>query len=110
MKRSFDCIRITRREFPDCELIILTNGVLLLELEHSPKRNLWEICRDYDVHISVTVYPVRLDYLAMEEKAKEYGVQLFMSSNIHAGKELKIKKISDKHTMDLTGVLINSIV
>ena len=34
------------------------------------KRNLWEICRDYDVHISVTVYPVRLDYLAMEEKAK----------------------------------------
>lgn len=99
----FDCIRITRREFPDCELIILTNGVLLLELEHSPKGNLWEICRDYDVHISVTVYPVRLDYLAMEEKAKEYGVQLFMSSNIHAGKELKIKKISDKHTMDLTG-------
>ena len=55
------------------------------------------------MYISVTVYPVRLDYLAMEEKAKEYGVQLFMSSNIHAGKELKIKKISDKHTMDLTG-------
>lgn len=102
-KDLFDCIRITRREFPGCELIILTNGVLLLELEHSPKGNLWEICRDYDVHISVTVYPVRLDYLAMEEKAKEYGVQLFMSSNIHAGKELKIKKISDKHTMDLTG-------
>lgn len=98
-----ECIRITRREFPEGELIILTNGVLLLELEHSPKGNLWETCRDNQVHISVTVYPIQLDYAAMEKKAKEYGVQIFMSSNIHAGQSIKVKKISDKHTMDLTG-------
>lgn len=97
------CIRITRREFPKGELIILTNGVLLLELEHSPKGNLWEVCKENDVHISVTVYPIKLDYAAIEEKGKEYGVPVFMSSNIHAGKSMKIKKISDKHTMDLQG-------
>lgn len=97
------CIRITRREFPKGELIILTNGVLLLELEHSPKGNLWEVCKENDVHISVTVYPIKLDYAAIEEKGKEYGVPVFMSSNIHAEKSMKITKISDKHTMDLQG-------
>lgn len=98
-----ECVKITRREFPEGEVIILTNGVRLLELEHSPKGNLWEACRDYDVHISVTVYPIKLDYHAIEEKAKEYGVSLMMSSNIHANKITKLKKISDKHTMDLSG-------
>lgn len=97
------CIQITRREFPSGELIILTNGVLLLQLEHSPKGNLWEVCKENDVHISVTVYPIKLDYAAIEEKGKEYGVPVFMSSNIHAGKSMKVVKISDKHTMDLDG-------
>ncbi len=98
-----DCIRITRREFPEGELIILTNGVRLLDLEHSEKGNFWEVCRENDVHITVTVYPIKLDYLAIEAKGKEYGVSVFMSSNIHAGQSTKIKKISDKHTLDLEG-------
>lgn len=102
-KDIIKCIRITRREFPDGELIILTNGVLLADLEHSPEGNLWEVCKENNVHISVTVYPINLDYLAMEKKAKEYGVSIFMSSNIHAGTSLRVKKISDKHTMDLEG-------
>ncbi len=97
------CIEITRREFPKGELIILTNGLLLLELEHSPKGNLWEACKENDVQISVTVYPIRMDYAAIEEKGKEYGVPVFMSSNIHAGCSTKLTKISDKHTMDLEG-------
>ncbi|MCI8529294.1 MAG: 4Fe-4S cluster-binding domain-containing protein [Lachnospiraceae bacterium] len=98
-----ECIRIARREFPKGELIILTNGVLLLELEHSEKGNFWEVCRENDVRISVTVYPIKLDYEAIEEKGKEYGVPVFMSSNIHAGQGTRLTKISDKHTMDIKG-------
>ncbi len=98
-----DCIKITRREFPETELIILTNGLKLVELEHGPQGNLWQICRDYDVHITVTVYPIKIDYKAIEEKAGEYGVSLAMSSDIHASELTKVVKISDKHTMDLEG-------
>ncbi len=97
------CVEITRREFPECELIILTNGVKLLELEHSPYGNLWEVCRKCDVHITVTVYPIGIDYDGIEKKAREYGVSVAMSSDIHAAEGTKAVKISDKHTMDLGG-------
>lgn len=98
-----DCIKIVRREFPDSELIILTNGVKLLELEHGENGNLWQACKDYDVHITVTVYPIKIDFAGIEIKAKEYGISLAMSSDIHASELTKIVKISDKHTMDLEG-------
>lgn len=94
-------IKAVRREFPDCELIILTNGTLLLKWEDMPEGNLWQACRDYNVHITVTIYPIHLDYEALERKAAEYGVSLKMSSDIHAADPTKIVKISDKHTLDL---------
>jgi len=97
------CAEITRREFPDAEIIILTNGLLLLKLENGPQGNLWQVCRDNDIHITVTLYPLNFDYSALERKAKEYGVALAMSSNIHADELTKIVKITDKHTFDLTG-------
>jgi hypothetical protein len=97
------CMEITRRQFPHAEIIILTNGLLLLRLENAPQGNIWQACRDYDVHITVTVYPLNFDYAALEKKAAEYGVALAMSSNIHANQLTKIVKISDKHTFDLSG-------
>ena len=96
-------LRVTRREFPEAEIIILTNGIKLLELEHSPFGNLWEECRKLGVHITVTVYPIKIDYAAIEKKAEEYGVPLAMSSDIHAQNLTTIVKTSDKHTMDLSG-------
>lgn len=98
-----DCMRITREQFPDAECLVLTNGVLLLDLEHSEQGNFWKACKDYNFYITVTVYPIELDYEALERKAAEYGVVLSMSSNIHANKLTKIVKISDKHTFDLSG-------
>ncbi|MCI9591792.1 MAG: 4Fe-4S cluster-binding domain-containing protein [Lachnospiraceae bacterium] len=98
-----DCMRITREQFPEAEIIVLTNGVLLLALENGKQGNFWKACKDYNIHITVTIYPIHLDYVAIEKKAEEYGVILTMSSNIHANKLTKVVKISDKHTMDLNG-------
>lgn len=98
-----ELIRFTREQFPNTELILLTNGVLLLQLEKSSEGNIWEILRENKVHVTVTVYPIKLDYVAIEEKAKEYGVSLKMSSDIHAVEATKQIKISDKHTMDMDG-------
>jgi organic radical activating enzyme len=97
------CMEITRREFPNAQIIILTNGVLLLKLENSPKGNIWKSIKDNNVNIIVTVYPIKLDYEAIEQKAKEYGIPLWLSSNIHADKLTKVVKITDKHRMDLHG-------
>lgn len=103
-----EIIQYTRGQFPHTELIVLTNGVLLTKLENSSSGNLWEVLKEYDVHVTVTVYPVKLDYVAIEEKAKEYGIALKMSSDIHATEATKQTKISDKHTMDLNGTVPKS--
>jgi hypothetical protein len=97
------CIEITRREFPTGEIIVLTNGILLPKLENSPNGNIFEVIKKNDIHITVTVYPINFDYAALEKKAAEYGVSVGISSDIHAKQNTKITKISDKHTMDLSG-------
>lgn len=102
-KDLIKCMEIVREQFPHAEIIILTNGLLLLRSEHAPQGNLWQACKENRVFITVTVYPINLDYEALERKAEEYGVSLVMSSNIHNKKSLRVVKISDKHTLDLSG-------
>jgi MoaA/NifB/PqqE/SkfB family radical SAM enzyme len=97
------CMQITRREFPYAELIVLTNGLLLLDLENSPHGNFWQACKEYNFNITVTLYALKFDYMALVYKAEEYGVTLAMSSNIHANELTEIVKISDKHVFDLSG-------
>ena len=101
----FEIIKFTREQFPHTELILLTNGVLLTKLETSDNGNMWKVLKKFNVHITVTVYPVNLDYFEIEKKAKEYGIALKMSSDIHATEATKRTKISDKHTMDLNGTV-----
>lgn len=96
-------LRIARQQFPTAELIILTNGIKLLEWENSPKGNLWEVCNKLDIHIMITVYPINVDYEKIEKKGQEYNILVEMSSNIHVDELTKITKISDKHTIDLKG-------
>lgn len=100
-----DCMRITREQFPDADVIVLTNGTLLLQLETSEQGNFWQACKDLNVHITVTIYPIKLDYEKIEKKAAEYGVSLDMSSDVHAKILTKVVKTSDKHTMDLAGAI-----
>jgi hypothetical protein len=97
------CMEITRGAFPEGEVIILTNGVLLPKLEHSPQGNVWEACGRLGVNITVTVYPLKFDYAALARKAAEYGVALAMSSDIHADELTSLAKVSAKHAFDLSG-------
>lgn len=94
---------ITREEFPEAQIIVLTNGTKLLDPSFSDLGNFWETCREQKINITVTVYPIKLDYVAIEKKALEYGVPICMSSNIHADQATRKPKISDKHTMDPKG-------
>ncbi len=98
-----DYLKVAREEFPEAEIIILTNGIKLLEWENSQSGNLWEVCSKLNIHIMITVYPINIPYEKIENKGNEYNVKVEMSSNIHGVELTKITKISDKHTLDLTG-------
>lgn len=97
------CLEITRRYFQNCPVILLTNGLLLLKKEHDLKGNLWDACRRLDIIISITRYPIKLNYDAIKEKADEYGVALLLSSDIHSAVPVEEAKISYKHTLNPDG-------
>lgn len=63
---------ISRKELPNADITIVTNGVLL------PKMNetFWICCRDNKVNINYTKYPIKIDYEECIKIAKEYGVRI----------------------------------
>lgn len=60
-----------RQLFPKAEICLDTNGTLLSRMNSS----FWQICREDGVIIQPTVYPVNVDYNALEDYAKEQGVK-----------------------------------
>lgn len=102
-KEIIRMIEISRREFPHAGIEILTNGLLLLKLEHSENGNLWQACKDNSVRITITRYPIKIDYDAITKLAEKYCVSLKISSDIISAVEETSIKISDKHPFDLTG-------
>jgi len=101
-KEIIKIIEISRQEFPEAKILLITNGLLLQRLEHSENGNLWQVCKDNCVELVVTRYPVNLDYDTIEKLAEKYGVKLKISSNINA-KTPTIDKFSLKEPLDLDG-------
>ena len=64
---------ITRRYFPHTKICIITNGILLLK----QPTEFWEACRDHRIELTPTKYPIRIDWEAIEQKCKEYGITLY---------------------------------
>lgn len=106
-----DIIKLTREQFPNAQLIIMTNGIRLLNNEfingkqnnEENYQNFWQICKENRVDITVTVYPIKLDYIKIEEEAKKYGLNIKLSSDVHAVTPTKQTKITDKHPFTLKG-------
>ena len=65
-------VYITRKAFPNpsTSIDIVTNGLLLLKQEEI----FWKTCKDNNVRVSVTKYPINLDFEKMVQTAKRYGV------------------------------------
>lgn len=76
-------MEITRRHFTWGKLMIVTNGLLLKQMSEA----FWQACRDYDIEIYATKYPVNCDYERASEIAKENGVHFTFYNN---GKKLKM--------------------
>ena len=66
-----DFMQIARKNFPSVSIKLVSNGVLLLK----QKEAFWSACRQYDIEIVVTKYPIKIDYEAVKQLAQTQGVK-----------------------------------
>lgn len=64
-------IEITRENFPDCIIDLDTNGILVMSM----KKEFWESMRKTNVNLSITRYPIKLNYEKIMKKCNEENVR-----------------------------------
>jgi len=84
----------TRLAFPKTLIHLVTNGLLLLR----QNEDFWRICREQNIVIVNTKYPINLDYTAMKETAAAHSVMF----EHYKGTE-KVPRKSYKNTLDIEG-------
>lgn len=68
--RIEDYCRMARNYFPNGDVQILTNGILLLKMPDS----FYQTCKEAQISIHVTPYPIKLDHKAIRKRCRRYGV------------------------------------
>lgn len=63
-------IRMVRRHFPDTVIKLLTNGIRIPMMP----ADFWDACRETRTVVSATIYPVKVDYAAIERQCEREGV------------------------------------
>lgn len=66
-----DILKEVRTNFPFSIIRLSTNGILLLK----QREDFWRVCRENDITIVNTKYPINLDYEAMKKKACSENVR-----------------------------------
>ncbi len=67
----FAILRDVRENFPYAVIRLTTNAILLLQ----QKEEFWKTCRDYNITIVNTKYPIKLDYERIKAKCAEERVE-----------------------------------
>lgn len=67
-----DCMTIARNYFPRGEISLFSNGLLLL----SQPDSFWQLCKEKEIGITITKYPIHLDYDRIEEKLGQENIRL----------------------------------
>ena len=106
-----DFLRLSRKYFPDGHVGLVTNGIKLLDWEYNDKGNLWNVMKENNIFLFVTTYPLKLNFEAIDNKAKEYGLLYARYSDIgnsntylaNIDDPAKIKKVSTNHIFSLDG-------
>lgn len=75
-----EIVACARECFPDTKISIVTNGILILRQSES----FWRALRSNKIILSVTKYPIKLDYNKIEEKCQgeEVGLEYFNDANV----------------------------
>lgn len=83
-------IKMARVKFPDADIVIITNGIRLLNQQDE----FWIACKDNNIIISPTKYPIPIDFEAIEKHAAKYGVRYqYYGDSAKFVKELYLPKL-----------------
>ena len=75
---------IVRKYFPKTNIILITNGTLLCNMENS----FFQSCRDNDLQLWITVYPIGLNFDAIREKLENERINFVIgNSGVEGGSE-----------------------
>lgn len=99
-------VELTRSLFPKCIIYFFTNGLLLMKSERYENGNFWQCCKDNDVIIQLTEYPINLNISVIEDKTNEYDVKLQVFGEVADRVRGKTKR-STKHPFNLDGNVEN---
>jgi MoaA/NifB/PqqE/SkfB family radical SAM enzyme len=70
--KLIEIMEVVRKSFPCGEIIIITNGILL----NKQPNEFWNVCRKNRINITITHYPIKLDFESLKDKAKKEAVSL----------------------------------
>lgn len=90
-----DICKLTRDYFQDCNVVLYTNGILLLK----QSSEFWELLKQNRITIIITKYPAYIDYTKAETIMKEYEVE-FSYCNINPIKDMNYYPIDLKGKQD----------
>ena len=77
-------IKVARKYLRDTNIQIVTNGILL----NSMSEDFWNSCKDYNIQINITPYPINIDYYKLYNKVLDKDLKLFIySDGVTNGKE-----------------------
>ena len=64
-------LKITRFYFKNAEIKLISNGLLVT----SQKESFWQIMKNNNIHLSVTQYPINVNYQQISHLTKKYGIK-----------------------------------
>lgn len=68
---------LVRNIFPEANIILITNGTLLLK----KNSEFWKSCKDNRIVLSITRYPINMDYDEVDSFIKKNGIKTYCNSN-----------------------------
>lgn len=70
-------MKIARENFTEGNIFVYTNGILLGKQEDK----FWETCRDNNIDILISAYPIKLDMESIRSSAEKFGVSVKWALN-----------------------------
>lgn len=86
----------TREYFGKGKIGLVTNGILLPSMDEK----FWEICRDYNITLMPTKYPIKIDFASIETKAEKYHVVIDYFNDTKVDKTLSVLSIDNEGHQD----------
>lgn len=65
------CMQLTREAFPKSRIIVLTNGLLINKMD----KVFFEMCRQLQIVVCVTKYPIKFDYEKVVARLETEGIE-----------------------------------